>query len=116
VEPAGTGTASYQELDAEHVLVRVNASAAGLLVVRNAFDKGWRATVDGRPAPVLVADYVDQGVAVPAGSHVVDLTYHDGAIGAGLLVSAVSWLALLGLYVWARRRRTPRESPVHAGR
>ena len=113
VPPAGTGTATYQEFDAEHVMVQVTASVPGLLVVRNAFDTGWRATVDGRPATVQVADYVDQGVAVPAGKHVVELTYHDGTIGAGLLVSAVSWLALLGLFVGARRPRTPRESRVH---
>jgi hypothetical protein len=111
--PAGTGTgaAAYRDLSPQHAQVRVSASEAGLLVVRNVFDRNWRASVDGRPAPLLQVDNLLQGVMVPAGAHTVDLTYHDGAIGVGLVVSAVAWASLLGAWAWLRRRERPRPGP-----
>jgi uncharacterized membrane protein YfhO len=64
------------------------------------FDRNWSATVDGRPAPVLLTDYLMQGVPVPAGTHTVDLTYRDRALGVGLLASGGAWLVFLGILVW----------------
>jgi hypothetical protein len=109
---SGSGTASYRESTPEHVQVRVTSSAPGLLVVRNAFDRNWQATVDGRSAPVLIADYLMQGVAVPPGTHTIALTYRDRSIGIGLAVSGVGW-GLLGMAgAWLtlveRRRRSAR--------
>jgi hypothetical protein len=108
---SGTGTAVYSERTPEQVDVRVTSSATGLLVVRNAFDRNWHATVDGRPAPLLLTDYMMQGVVVSAGTHRVELTYRDPAVGLGVLVSTVAWAILVGLIVWfavgdRRRRRT----------
>ena len=82
--------------------------------MRNNWDVGWSATVDGRPAPVLRADYFRQGVAVPAGHHEVRLVYRDPGIRLGLIVSGFAWLALAaGVAVTfigepRRRRRSPR--------
>jgi hypothetical protein len=88
------GTAEYAELWPEDVRVSVDAGAPSILVVRNAWDRGWSATVDGRPAPVLRADYLLQGVPVPAGHHEIRLTYTDPNIGRGLAASALVWLIL----------------------
>ena len=75
----------------------------------------WRATIDGRPAAVLRADYFLQAVAVPAGRHVVRLWYDDPWIGYGVLGSGLSLILLLGtaagLLMWKRREeRSPREA------
>jgi hypothetical protein len=103
-------TATYREVWPEDVRITVDATAPSILVVRNAWDRGWSAMVDGQPAPVLRADYFLQGVPVPAGPSEVRLTYTDPNIGRGLLGSAVVWLGWLGLFVAAlvreRRRRT----------
>jgi uncharacterized membrane protein YfhO len=72
-----------------------------MLLVRTAFDPNWRATVDGRPAPILPADSVVQAVQVPAGRHVVALAYDDPSVGHGLLGTGLV-LALL-LLAWAVR-------------
>jgi hypothetical protein len=101
--------ARYSESSPEHVRVEETwTPGPALLIVRNAWDRNWRATVDGRPAPVMIADYMMQGVRVGPGRHVVELTYRDAAIGTGLLVSAIAWaLLLLGWgWVWRRRDRT----------
>jgi hypothetical protein len=54
-----------------------------------------------------VADYMMQGVPVPAGTHIVDLEYRDEPVGIGLVASGVGWGVLgAGLVVaWGRGRR-----------
>ena len=118
--PGASGRATYRELAAEHVEVRTSATSAAILVVRNAFDRNWHATLDGRPAPIMVTDYLMQGVAVPPGDHVVELEYRDTAVGKGLAVSALAWgllLLFLGWLAWAARaarRRTNRPEEAAA--
>ena len=114
---APPGSATYVEVHPEDVRVTVEASAPSVVVVRNAWDRGWSATVDGRPAPVLRADYLLQGVPVPAGHHEIRLTYADPTIGTGLALSAVVWLGFGLVLGWLaltgrRRRRRARPSPA----
>lgn len=107
----GTGEtrAVYRSTGPQSARIDVTTDAPSVVLVRNSYDPNWRATVDGRPAPVLAADYVAQGVPVPAGTHVVELRYEDRTIGLGLLLSGVSLAALLGLalaaHLWPRKRR-----------
>ena len=68
------------------------------VVLRQAYDTGWRATVDGRPANVR-ADAIGQLVVdVPAGRHVVELEHRvhtDFIAGVGVaLVTALLWLGI----------------------
>ena len=62
-----------------------------LLVISQAWYPGWRAYVDGQPAPLLRADYAIKAVPVPAGHHVVQLRFQSGSWARGL------WLGLVGL-------------------
>jgi hypothetical protein len=94
VTGAAPGEATYTESDPEHVRVQAVAAAPSIVVVRNSYDEHWSATVDGRPAAVLPVDGFLQGVAVGAGRHEVELTFRDPAIGRGLAVSGLVWLAL----------------------
>src|SRR5437867_2734502 len=58
------GVATYAEAEPEDVRLSVEASVPSIVLVRNSYDEGWSATVDGRPAPVLPADGFLQAVAV----------------------------------------------------
>jgi hypothetical protein len=116
VEGALPGTADYIESDPEHVTVSVNTTAPSLVVVRNSYDEGWHATVDGVPAPVLAVDGFLQGVAVGAGRHDVRLTYLDPALARGIAASAIVWallgIALAGAVVVERRRARSSDVPL----
>ena len=92
---AAPGTAVYRQLSPEDVRITVDTADPALVVVRNSFDDGWTATIDGRPAPVLATDYLVQGVAVPAGTHEIRLTYRDDAVTRGLLAGAAMWFVLV---------------------
>lgn len=105
------GTADYRETTPEKVFISVRANAPSLVVVRNAWDEGWSATVDGRTAPVLRADSFLQAVAVPAGAHEVRLAYRDPSFGRGLLASTLVWFILVSAVAAAlvrERARAPR--------
>ena len=72
----------------EHYEVSTNASA--YLVVRASHARGWRAWVDGVPAPVLRANGKHRAVAVAAGRHEVVLRYAPPGLLAGAALSALS--------------------------
>jgi hypothetical protein len=116
--PGAYPSATYLEIDPEHIRLDATATDASIVVVRNSYDPGWSATVDGRPTPVLPTDYLMQGVPVQAGHHIIDLTYRDTAITTGLEGSAGAWgmllLALPTALVLERRRRTRATSSVGA--
>jgi hypothetical protein len=116
---ATPGTATYEERWPEDVRVSVDASTPSIVLVRNAWDTGWSATVDGRPAPVLKADYFLQGVPVPAGHHEIRLVYRDPTIARGLLGSAITWGALAVaaalLFAWSSRSRRSSRIEEEAG-
>ncbi len=92
---AAPGSAVYREITPEDVRVTVDTSTPAVVVVRNSYDAGWSATVDGRPAPLLATDYLVQGVAVPAGRHEVRLVYRDDAVTWGMRLGLVVWVILL---------------------
>jgi hypothetical protein len=76
----------------------------GFVVVTDAFDAGWRATVDGRTAPVLRANLAFRAVAVPAGRHTVEMVYRPASVTAGLLISLVAAAACALALERGRRR------------
>lgn len=85
------------------------APAGSALVVSENFFPGWRATVDGKDAPVYRADYNLIGVPLPAGARAVELSFRDAAISTGRAVSLVALLlatAALAAGLVLDRRRT----------
>jgi hypothetical protein len=100
--PQGSGNAtsvpgSFRWEGNQAATVVIDAPSAGIVLIRNAYERDWHASVDGHSVPLLAADYLDQGVAVPPGRHSIRLSYNDGTIGFGLVGSALSVVALIGL-------------------
>ncbi len=89
------GSARVLSSQDESLAVAVQAEANALLVLSEVYYPGWQATVDGRPAPILRADYALRAVPVPAGEHTVELVYRPATVRIGLLLSLVSLVALV---------------------
>ncbi|HEU4887727.1 MAG TPA: hypothetical protein VFV49_07575, partial [Thermoanaerobaculia bacterium] len=83
---------------------RLDVEAAGraFLVMSVTPHKYWRVTIDGRPAQPVVTNIGYQGVAVPAGRHLVEMRYRNPLIAAGGAISVATLLALA--YVFCRMR------------
>ncbi len=87
-----------------HTEMTVEAPAPGLLTVMDPWFPGWSAEVDGKPAPVLRADYAFMAVPVPEGTHRVVLRYVPATLWSGL-TGVLCVLAGTGGWAWVRRRR-----------
>ena len=102
------GTGGHDDDLRSELVIRVPESEGGILTIRNAYEAGWRATVDGRAATTIPVDGFLQGVVSPGAREVI-LTYHDDAVTLGLALGAGGWLVLLSAPIVAlafeRRRR-----------
>ena len=55
--------------------MRTLSGQPGVLLMVQRWHPDWKATVDGKPTPLLRANHLFSGVQVPAGEHVVEFHY-----------------------------------------
>ncbi len=104
--PAAAGRADIERYEPEQVLIRTETPAPAVLVVADAFDPGWRATLDtGDALPILQANGLMRAVVVPAGNHRVTFSYQTPLLAAGATATAAGFLLTLALIGTARLRR-----------
>ena len=91
----------------DHLSISLTASTPGWLVVADAMQSGWVATVNGVSQPLVAADHALVAVPIPEGSSIVRLEYRPAGLRAGVPISIVS-LALVLSLVWTatRKKRT----------
>ena len=75
---------------ATRVSLEVELSHAGFVVLLEAYDEGWMATVDDVRADVWRANVLFRGVAVPAGPHVIEMQYRPAAWNWGFGLTALT--------------------------
>lgn len=98
-EPLVTGAAIVTAKAPSRMTVQVLSDRRALLVVSETWHDGWRAFVDGVPAPVFLTNHAFRGVPVPAGQHLVELRFEPPALWSGVLLSLVSLALCLALLV-----------------
>jgi hypothetical protein len=105
--PVGNSQATIVSYRLNDVTVDTQADGPALLRLADLWYPDWSATVDGKPAPVLRADYLLRAVPVPAGKHRVVFTYRSAAVRTGMMLSvacALVALVLIGVGLWKRPR------------
>jgi hypothetical protein len=102
--PGFAGTSRVVDMRPDRVRVEVELSEPGLLILVDTYDPGWKATVDGRPEPLLRTNVAFRGVRVPAGRHVVEQVYRPGTVVYGLWTSGAAALAGLAVALAGHRR------------
>jgi hypothetical protein len=91
----GGGTVRWLEAQPEHLKLEVSTVVQSALVVGDAYALGWAATMDGKPAAIHPTDGASRGVVVPAGHHVVEMTYSAPGLLEGVLLSLVGILGCI---------------------
>jgi hypothetical protein len=104
----GVHTVSYAP---GHIVLELDkpAPAGSMLVVSENYYPGWKATVDGKPAPLVRTDYSLMGVVLPAGARRVELTFSSAPYERGKMLTLFALgLSIVGIaagVVVDRRRR-----------
>lgn len=85
--------------------------APRILTYLDADYPGWKAYVDGQPAPIYLADEAFKAVALPAGTHTVRFVFYPYAFYKGCVVSIAGLVALIALWFFTR---SPKAAPAAA--
>jgi hypothetical protein len=89
--------------ETQRVEFDIEAAEPSLITLSQTYYHRWHASIDGRPARLLRANYAFQALEVPGGKHTVRLIYRDEAFYAGSVISAMSLLACV--IFWLRNRK-----------
>jgi hypothetical protein len=108
--PVRAATITRDEPDLLEIAATADADA--YLVIADNYYPGWRAEVDGQPAPVERANYAFRAVPLPPGSHTVRLVFDPplwrvGWLLAGVAAAGCVLLALAPRLVNRRRKTMP---------
>jgi len=105
-QPSSADQVEWIEDGLTRLRLRTFSETGGLLVILDTFASGWRATVDGRAAPIYPANLAFRAIQVPSGRHDIVFRYAPLAVTVGLGLTGAGWLGVLFLAgkVWRRRR------------
>jgi hypothetical protein len=75
------------------------------------YDRGWKAFIDGKEAPIVKTNYVLRGLSVPAGSHKIEFRFEPESYIMGTRITSISQILLVVLFAVAlfmeyRRRKS----------
>jgi hypothetical protein len=99
LDTGAAGSARILELRPDRVTVDADLDASGYVVLVDAYDPGWKATIDGRETRLLRANVAFRAVEAPAGRHLIHLVYRPASVKAGVALSAVAALCAIALWV-----------------
>jgi hypothetical protein len=102
--PDFQGTSRILELVSDRVRIEADLKAPGYVVLVDAYDPGWQATLDGGPVPVLRANLAFRAVRAPAGRHVIQFSYRPLWFLRGFGLSLATALGLVSIGLGLMRR------------
>jgi hypothetical protein len=105
IPPSFAGEVRIASYRPDRVRLDAELSAHGFVVLSDAYDPGWKATVDGRDAPLLRANEAFRAVEVAPGLHSVELVYRPRSVVVGLVAAVLGVLAFAAWW-WTDFRRT----------
>ena len=77
----------------------------GLVVLADVWDKGWRAYLNGQPAPILRTNHAVRGVIVPAGTGTLEFRYEPASFALGLKLAILTAVILFACLISIVARR-----------
>jgi Bacterial membrane protein YfhO len=83
---------------------QVQSPEPGYLVTTDAYYPGWRAYVDGKPAPIYRANLAFRALRIPPGEHRVVYRYQPTWLPFAALLELLSSLAIVAGLVWSSAR------------
>ena len=97
----------YSRPSSDEIHIEAAPGRPGFVAVLESYDPGWRATVDGVAAPVVMANGFSMAVPVKAGRHAIVLRYYTPGRRLGILLSLGSGILLICLLWFASKNKNP---------
>jgi hypothetical protein len=82
------------------LLMKIDAEKQSWLEISLIFYPGWKATLDGKPIELLGVNGIFLGANIPMGVHYLSLEYKPDSYYAGLSVTAIFLVVLIGLILF----------------
>jgi hypothetical protein len=92
---APAGTCALDSYANNRLQATCQVQRPALAVFVEQYDKGWRATLDGQPAPIARANLIMRAVAVGPGEHRITMEFGTPGLRAGALLTLLSLVLLL---------------------
>ncbi|MGV9004056.1 YfhO family protein [Flavobacterium sp.] len=83
-----------------HLKYTSNNTSDGFAVFSEVYYKeGWKATIDGKEAPIFRVDYTLRGLNVPKGKHTIEFTFEPDVVKTGSMITLFSSIGMLLLII-----------------
>ena len=117
IKPDSTATIKLTDYKPNKLTYKYKASSDQLAVFSEIYyEKGWKASVDGKEANIFRSDYILRALKLPAGDHQVVFEFRPSSYYTGEKISLASSLTLillsLGGVVYAVYRKLNPKQPV----
>ena len=99
---AGSDSVELKQHLANRVFIEASMACRGIVVLDDQYFPGWKATVDGNPAPIIDAYGLVRGVPVDSGKHIIEFRYRPASVLWGGTLTALG--SLIALVVAIRSR------------
>jgi len=86
-----------------YVTFKVRAHQPAFLATTDAYDRNWKAYIDGAREKVYLCNYYFRGICVPPGEHIVEFKYRPLSFSIGLIVTLSSLILTLLIFLVDRR-------------
>lgn len=104
---AGEGTVEVTQFTPHRMVAESRSPAVGLAVFSETFFPGWRARVNGRPAEILIANYILRAVPTTVGDSQIELVYDPASFRFGLYLTCLSLAVMLAFITYRLTLRKP---------
>ncbi|MBQ4641194.1 MAG: YfhO family protein [Oscillospiraceae bacterium] len=100
-------TLELTEFRSTYVAGTIDCDRDGVLYTSIPQNGNWHATVDGKPAEIVLIGNAMCGLLLSEGQHEIEFTYHNSAFSLGLKISALCLAILVALYfvIYRPKRR-----------
>lgn len=114
-EKDSTSTIELTSYKPNHLKYTSNNAKNGFGVFSEMYyEKGWKATIDGKEAKIFNVDYVLRGLQIPAGKHIIEFKFEPQVVKTGSTIALISTLLMLltiglGIFYWRKQNKNPAE-------
>lgn len=87
------------------VSLTTQTNGSALLFLSDTYYPGWKAFINGRETPILMADYAFRAIEIPSGESIVRFSYQPLSFILGATISLISCILIGGVLVSIKKYR-----------